>query len=80
MTVISITDSSMIFSYTKKGGVSMKVLYPIKNQVDIKVIKEAIKPYGGRCAKFVDGKLEYQIKEENQDAAYADLKGKAYIE
>lgn len=68
------------FAYTKIGGVDMKVLYPVKNQVDIKVIKEALKPYGGRCAKYVEDNLEYQIKEENQIPAYEDLKKQAYIE
>lgn len=58
----------------------MKVLYPIKNQVDIKVVKETLKPFGGRCAKIVDGNLEYQIKDENQTAAYEALKDKAHIE
>jgi hypothetical protein len=30
--------------------------------------------------KIVDGNLEYQIKDENQTAAYEALKDKAYIE
>lgn len=58
----------------------MKVNYPVKDANDIKVIKEALKPFGGRCAKIVEGKLEYQIKEENQNAAYEHLKEKGYIE
>lgn len=57
----------------------MKVNYPIKETVDIKVIKETLKPFGGRCAKVVEGNLEYQIKEENQTAAYDCLKEKGYI-
>jgi hypothetical protein len=58
----------------------MKVNYPIKNSVDVKEIKEALKPFGGRCAKIVEGTLEYQIKEENESAAYDDLKSKGYVD
>jgi hypothetical protein len=58
----------------------MRVNYPIKNSVDVKEIKEALKPFGGRCAKIVEGTLEYQIKEENESAAYEDLKSKGYID
>lgn len=58
----------------------MKVNYTIKSAVDIKEIKEALKPFGGRCAKILDEKLEYQIKEENQDAAYSFLKEKGIVE
>lgn len=58
----------------------MKVNYPIKTAVDVKEIKEALKPFGGRCAKIAEGNLEYQIKEENQDAAYSCLKEKGYID
>ncbi|WP_173719862.1 hypothetical protein [Bacillus massilinigeriensis] len=58
----------------------MKVNYPVKEVADIKVIKEALKPFGGRCAKFVDGNLEYQVKEENENAAYQELKEKGYVE
>lgn len=58
----------------------MKVNYPIKEAVDIKVIKETLKPFGGRCAKFVEGKLEYQIKDENENAAYEVLKEKGYVQ
>lgn len=57
----------------------MKVNYPIKNSVEIKVIKEELKPFGGRCAKIVEGILEYQIKDENKDAAYEHLKGKEIV-
>lgn len=57
----------------------MKVNYPIEGSQDIKAIKEALKPFGGRCAKIVEGKLEFQIKEENQDAAYSKLKEKGII-
>lgn len=58
----------------------MKVNYPIKAAVDIKKIKETLKPFGGRCAKILKGNLEYQIKEETQDAAYSCLKEKGYID
>ncbi|MFJ7726189.1 hypothetical protein ACIQXV_08490 [Neobacillus sp. NPDC097160] len=57
----------------------MNVNYPIKENVDVKEIKTALKPFGGRCAKIVEGKLEYQVKEENENAAYACLKDKGYI-
>lgn len=58
----------------------MKVSYPVKEAADIKVIKEELKPFGGRCAKFVEGNLEYQVKDENESAAYESLKEKGYIE
>jgi hypothetical protein len=58
----------------------MKVHYPMKGSADIKEIKESLKPFGGRCAKIVEGKLEYQVKEENETAAYEFLKEKGYIE
>ncbi len=58
----------------------MKVNYPIKNEIDIKEIKAELKPFGGRCAKIVDGKLEYQIKEENEREAYEHLKQKGIVE
>ncbi|WML44875.1 hypothetical protein [Neobacillus sp. PS3-40] len=58
----------------------MKVNYPVNDTADLKEIKEALKPYGGRCAKIVEGTLEYQIKEENQSEAYEQLKGKGFIE
>jgi hypothetical protein len=58
----------------------MKVKYPVKEEFDIKKIKEELKPFGGRCAKVVEGELEYQIQEENKDAAYGLLKEKGYIE
>lgn len=58
----------------------MKVNYPVKDVTDIKVIKEALKPFGGRCAKVVEGNLEYQIKEENQESAYQLLKEKGYVQ
>jgi hypothetical protein len=57
----------------------MKVNYPINNDIEIKVIKDELKPFGGRCAKVVDGVLEYQIKDENKDAAFEHLKGKGII-
>lgn len=58
----------------------MKVNYPTKDAVNIKEVKEALKPFGGRCAKIIDGKLEYQIKEENESAAFAEMKNKGFIE
>lgn len=58
----------------------MKVNYPLKAAVDIKEIKETLKPFGGRCAKIVDGNLEYQIKDENESNAYTHLKEKGIIE
>lgn len=59
----------------------MKVSYPIKDSaVDIKTIKEALKPFGGRCAKIIEGTLEYQVKEENENAAFENLKEKGIIE
>lgn len=58
----------------------MKVNYPVKETVDIKVIKETLKPFGGRCAKYVEGNLEYQIKDENESAAYNTLKEKGFVE
>jgi hypothetical protein len=57
----------------------MKVTYPIQSIVEIKTIKEELKSFGGRCAKIVENSLEYQIKEENQIAAYEYLKEKGYI-
>lgn len=57
----------------------MKVNYPVNAAVEIKVIKEELKPFGGRCAKVVEGQLEYQIKDENKDAAFEHLKGKGII-
>ncbi|MNW48095.1 hypothetical protein D3C74_254440 [compost metagenome] len=58
----------------------MKVSYPFKGNANIKEIKESLKPYGGRCAKIVEGALEYQIQDDNQEAAYEALKSKGYIE
>lgn len=58
----------------------MKVQYPAKDSADLKTIKETLKPFGGRCAKIVEGNLEYQIKEENENAAYTELKNKGFIE
>lgn len=57
----------------------MKVNYPINGTAEIKVIKEELKPFGGRCAKIVENSLEYQIKEENETAAYEHLKEKGFI-
>ncbi|WP_394233483.1 hypothetical protein [Niallia oryzisoli] len=58
----------------------MKVNYQLKGTHDIKAIKETLKPFGGRCAKIVDGNLEYQIKEENQNAAFEQLKENGFID
>jgi hypothetical protein len=58
----------------------MKVKYPVKDSFDIKTIKEELKPFGGRCAKVVEGTLEYQIQEENKTAAYDHLKDKGIVE
>lgn len=54
----------------------MKVNYPINEISDIKEVKAALKPFGGRCAKIMEGTLEYQIKDENETAAYELLKEK----
>ena len=61
-------------------GCKVKVNYPVKEVNDIKEVKEALKAFGGRCAKVVEGNLEYQIKEENEKPAYDLLKEKGYIE
>jgi hypothetical protein len=58
----------------------MKVNYPIKSSLDLKQVKETLKPFGGRCAKIVEGNLEYQIKEENEKEAYNHLKTQGFIE
>jgi len=58
----------------------MKVAYELKMPAELKELKEFLKPYGGRCAKIVDGKLEYQIKEEKEQEAINALKEKGYIE
>lgn len=57
----------------------MKVNYPIAGTPDIKQIKEELKAFGGRCAKIVDGTLEYQIKDENEVAASQHLREKGII-
>lgn len=57
----------------------MKVNYPLKGTADLKEIKESLKPFGGRCAKIVDGMLEYQVKDENEKAAYEAMKETGYI-
>jgi len=57
----------------------MKVNYSLKTSAELKEIKELLKPYGGRCAKIIDNKLEYQIKEENEEEALTLLKEKGYI-
>lgn len=57
----------------------MKVNYPLKTTADLKEIKEILKPYGGRCAKILDDKLEYQIKDENEEEALNALKEKGIV-
>lgn len=57
----------------------MKVNYPLKKSVDVKEIKETLKPFGARCAKIIEGTLEFQIKDENQAQAYEHLTNKGYI-
>lgn len=57
----------------------MKVNYPLKTPADLKEIKEILKPYGGRCAKIADEKIEYQIKEEMEADAVKALKDKGII-
>jgi hypothetical protein len=59
----------------------MKVKYPVKNAAaDIKEIKAELKPFGGKCAKVVEDKLEYLIDAENKEGAYEHLKEKGFIE
>ncbi|WP_246042024.1 hypothetical protein [Robertmurraya kyonggiensis] len=60
--------------------VKLKVNYPVKEAMDIKKIKELLKPLGGRCAKIVEGNLEYQIKDEFEADAYHLLKEKEIIQ
>lgn len=57
----------------------MKVMYELKMPAELKELKELLKPYGGRCAKVTDGKLEYQIKEDKEQEALEALKEKGYI-
>ncbi|WP_334077139.1 hypothetical protein [Paenibacillus sanfengchensis] len=57
----------------------MKVQYPLQASPELSAIKEALKPFGGRCAKVVDGTLEYQIKDEQESAAYEALKEKGFV-
>ncbi len=58
----------------------MKVMYRLKGTVDIKVIKEELKQFGGRCAKVVEKGLEYQVKEENEAGAHEFLMKQGYVE
>ncbi|WP_339061929.1 hypothetical protein [Tepidibacillus marianensis] len=58
----------------------MKVFYDLKMSAELKEIKEMLKPYGGRCAKINDGKLEYQIKEDKEQEALQALKEKGLVE
>lgn len=57
----------------------MKVMYELKMPAELKELKEFLKPFGGRCAKVTDGKLEYQIKEDQEQEALKALKEKGYI-
>lgn len=57
----------------------MKVFYDLKTTADLKEIKEMLKPFGGRCAKITNGKLEYQIKEEKEQEALEALKEKGIV-
>lgn len=57
----------------------MKVSYQLKQPADLKQVKEWLKPYGGRCAKIQDGTLEYQVKEENEVAAWNELTERGLI-
>jgi hypothetical protein len=57
----------------------MKVQYPVAAEANIKAIKEMLKPFGGRCAKLADGQLEYQISEDKEQEAYAELKEKGIV-
>ena len=54
-------------------------MYELKMPAELKELKELLKPYGGRCAKVTDGKLEYQIKEDKEQEALEALKEKGYI-
>lgn len=58
----------------------MKVQYPIKKEVPIAQVKDLLKPFGGRCAKVTEGKLEYQIKDEQEQAAYTLLVEQGIVE
>lgn len=58
----------------------MKVLYTMKKEVPIAQVKDMLKPFGGRCAKVVEGKLEYQIKDDQEKAAYAHLIDQGIVE
>ncbi len=62
------------------GVIIVKVSYEIKQSFDIKEVKEILKPFGGRCAKVDGSRLEYQIKDENENAASEALKAKGYID
>lgn len=58
----------------------MKVQYTITKEVPLTQVKEMLKPFGGRCAKVVEGKLEYQIKDEQEQAAHAFLVEQGIVE
>lgn len=57
----------------------MKVIYTLKKTANIEEVKEIIKKYGGRCAKIVENKIEYQIKGEQEKEAFEALSTKGYI-
>lgn len=58
----------------------MKVQYSLKKEVPLAQVKEWLKPFGGRCAKVNEGKLEYQIKEDQEKAAQKFLAEQGVIE
>lgn len=57
----------------------MKVIYTLKKTANIEEIKETLKNYGGRCAKIVEDKIEYQIKSEQEKEAFEALNKKGFI-
>lgn len=57
----------------------MKVSYTLKKSANIEEIKEVLKNYGGRCAKIVEDKIEYQIKNEQEKEVFEELSKKGYI-
>jgi hypothetical protein len=57
----------------------MKVQYPVAAEANIKAVKDMLKPFGGRCAKIVEGQLEYLISEDKEQEAYTELKEKGIV-
>ncbi|WP_153017702.1 hypothetical protein [Caldibacillus debilis] len=80
--MVPLIDTAIPYAIVEKAGgePSMKVQYPLKKEADLKELKAFLKPFGGRCAKVIDGTLEYQIKEENEKAAYEALKEKGFVD